>query len=92
MRTGFLTPRVLVREVGSEAKVAMFTPGWTGSGSLAFASGRRYHLGKKNFWGMEGAFHAEKIPSHGQTDTAAGHQDIVDPGKTGFRYAWCKAA
>jgi hypothetical protein len=58
-RTGFLSPRVLIREAGSDADIAMFTPGWTGSGWLAFTSGRRYHLRPTNFWATEWAFVAE---------------------------------
>jgi len=58
-RTGFLSPRVSVREVGSETDVALFTPSWTGSGWVAFASGRRYQLGKRSFWGTEWVFKTE---------------------------------
>jgi hypothetical protein len=58
-RTGFLSPRVSVREAGSETDVALFTPTWTGSGWVAFASGRRYQLGHRNFWRTEWAFQAE---------------------------------
>ncbi len=43
-RTGFFSPRVSVREAGSEADLAIFTPGWTGAGLVAFRSGRRFHL------------------------------------------------
>jgi hypothetical protein len=58
-RTGFLSPRVSVREAGSETDVALFTPSWTGSGWVAFASGRRYQLGQRNFWGTEWVFKTE---------------------------------
>ena len=58
-RTGFLSPRVLVREAGSNIELAVFTPGWTGSGWLSFASGGRYHLRSTNFWATEWAFEAE---------------------------------
>jgi hypothetical protein len=59
-RTGFLSPRVLVREAGSEVDLAIFTPGWTGQGWLMFNSGRRYHLRSTNFWQTEWAFDAEE--------------------------------
>ncbi|MGA2590456.1 MAG: hypothetical protein ABSH32_11105 [Bryobacteraceae bacterium] len=58
-RTGFLSPRVSIREAGSETDLAIFTPGWTGSGSLAFGSGRRYQLRPTNFWHTEWAFQTE---------------------------------
>jgi hypothetical protein len=58
-RTGFLSPRVLVREAGSDVDLATFTPGWTGCGWVTFASGRRYHLRSTNFWATEWAFEAE---------------------------------
>jgi hypothetical protein len=58
-RTGFLSPRVLVREAGSEVDLAVFTPNWTGKGWLAFANGRRYQLRSTNFWQTEWAFEAE---------------------------------
>ena len=58
-RTGFLAPRVLVREAGSDIDLAVFTPRWTGSGWLAFASGRRYQLRSTNFWQTEWTFEAE---------------------------------
>jgi hypothetical protein len=57
-RTGFLTPRITVREGGGEENVAVFAPGWGGGGWLA-VSGRRYHMRHKNFWGTEWAFEGE---------------------------------
>jgi hypothetical protein len=58
-RAEFLSPRVLAREAGSEADLAVFTPSWTGRGWLAFASGRRYQLRPTNFWSTEWVFEAE---------------------------------
>src|ERR1035441_5308392 len=29
-RTGFLSPKISVREAGSETNIALFTPGWMG--------------------------------------------------------------
>ena len=61
-RTGFLSPRVLIREIGSDQELAIFTPTWTGAGWLTFTSGRtsgrRYHLRSTNFWQTEWAFEA----------------------------------
>lgn len=39
--TVFLSPRIPVREAGAETGLALFTPGWIGSGSAAFSSSRR---------------------------------------------------
>jgi hypothetical protein len=58
-RTGFLAPRVLIREIGSDQELAIFTPTWTGAGWLTFTSGRRYHLRSTNFWQTEWAFEAD---------------------------------
>lgn len=58
-RSGFLSPRVSVREAGSETDLAIFTPGWTGRGWLVLNSGRRYQLRPTKFWGTEWAFEAE---------------------------------
>jgi len=57
-RTGFLSPRITVRDAGAAENVAVFTPGWGGGGWLA-VNGRRYHLRHKNFWGTEWAFEGE---------------------------------
>jgi len=58
-RTGFLSPKVSIRVAGSDNAIAMFAPSWTGSGWLAFDSGRRYHLRATNFWATEWAFESE---------------------------------
>jgi hypothetical protein len=58
-RTGFLSPRVLIRQTGSDQDLATFTPTWTGSGWLALNSGRRYQLKSTNFWATEWQFQAE---------------------------------
>src|SRR5271169_4895055 len=50
-RTGFWSPRVSVRQAGSEADLAIFTPRWTGGGGLAFAAGRKFQLRSLSFWG-----------------------------------------
>lgn len=57
-RTGFLSPKVSVRAAGSDADIAVFTPGWTGSGWVEFGSGPRYQLRHTNFWGTEWSFEA----------------------------------
>lgn len=58
-RTGFLSPKITVRPGGSDGDCAVFTPGWTGSGTVAFATGPRYHLRPSNFWRTEWTFEAE---------------------------------
>jgi hypothetical protein len=58
-RAGFLSPRVSIRESGTETDIAIFTPTWTGRGWLVFDSGRRYHLRPTNFWATEWAFETE---------------------------------
>jgi hypothetical protein len=58
-RTGFFAPRVTVRVAGSEADVAVFTPGWMGGGWVAFPAGPRYHLRATDFWRTEWAFETE---------------------------------
>jgi len=58
-RTGFLSPRITVRQVGSETDIAVFTPSWSGCGWVVFNSGRRYQLRPLNFWRSEWAFETE---------------------------------
>jgi hypothetical protein len=58
-RVGFFSPRVTVREAGSEVDLAVFTPSWTGAGTLQFASGRNYKLKPVDFWHTEWAFLGE---------------------------------
>src|ERR1039457_7428043 len=53
-RTGFLSPKISVREAGSETNIALFTPGWMGSGWVVFSSGRHYHLRHTNFGAPNG--------------------------------------
>jgi hypothetical protein len=55
-RTGFWSPRVTVRQAGSETDLAIFTPRWTGGGQLAFAAGRQFQLKSLSFWGGEWVF------------------------------------
>lgn len=58
-RTGFWSPRVTVRQPGSETDLAIFTPRWSGGGELAFAAGRKFQLKSLSFWGGEWAFETE---------------------------------
>jgi hypothetical protein len=58
-RCGFLSPRISVREQGSETDLAIFSPKWTGGGTLEFTSGRRYALKSLSFWGGDWAFEDE---------------------------------
>jgi hypothetical protein len=55
-RVGFLNPRVTIRQPGSDMDIAIFKPGWTGSGILEFRSGRRFQWEHKDFWRLEWAF------------------------------------
>ena len=54
--TGFLSPKISVREPGSESDSAVFTPGWTGRGWVVFGSGPRYRLRHTDFWGSQWSF------------------------------------
>jgi hypothetical protein len=78
-RTGFLSPKISVREAGSETNIALFTPGWMGSGWVVFSSGRRYHLRHTNFWGTEWAFEAEDGTA---AITLSGNQGFFKQGGT----------
>lgn len=52
-RSGFLRPRVTVRQAGSEAELAVFEPRWTGSGTLRFADGRTFQWEHLRFWSSQ---------------------------------------
>ena len=58
-RSGFWSPRVSVRQAGSQTDLAVFTPRWTGGGELAFAGGLKFPLKSLSFWGGEWAFETE---------------------------------
>ena len=58
-RTGFLSPKVTVRAVGSEVELAVFTPTGMGGGSVVFSSGARFQMRSKNFWRTEWVFESE---------------------------------
>jgi hypothetical protein len=55
-RVGFLNPRVTIRQPGSDLDIAIFKPGWTGSGILEFPSGRRFQWEHKDFWRLQWTF------------------------------------
>jgi len=55
-RVGFLNPRVTVRQPGSDMDIAIFKPGWTGSGVLELPSGHRFQWEHKDFWRLQWAF------------------------------------
>ena len=55
-RVGFLNPRVTIRQPGSDMDIAIFKPGWTGSGVLEFPSGRRFQWEHKDFWRLDWTF------------------------------------
>jgi hypothetical protein len=48
-----------VRDGGSEVDIAVFTPTWTGPGTVVFASGARYQFRPSNFWRTEWQFETE---------------------------------
>lgn len=48
-REGFWHPRITVRVPGSDANVALFSPGWAGGGTLDL-DGRQLRFVAANFW------------------------------------------
>jgi len=68
-RTGFWSPRVGVRQAGSDTDLAIFTPRWNGGGQLAFAAGRKFELKSLSFWEGDWAFEtvdgSEVVSVHG---------------------------
>jgi hypothetical protein len=58
-RTGFLAPKITVREAGSDLDLAVFTPMWMGGGTVAFAAAQRYQFRPDNFWRTEWVFETE---------------------------------
>ena len=59
-RVGFFSPRITIREAGAPNDLAVFTPTWTGAGSVEFATGRRFRMRSLSFWGTEWAFEDEQ--------------------------------
>jgi len=59
-RSGFWSPKVTVRDVGSEIDLAVFAPRWSSGGELAFSDGRKFLLKSTNFWGGEWAFETQQ--------------------------------
>src|SRR5438445_8993602 len=55
-RSGFLSPKVIVRVPGSESDVAVLQPSWRGEGMLQGPEGRRYQWLNTSFWCSEWAF------------------------------------
>jgi len=55
-RAGFLNPRVTIRQPGSDMDIAIFKPGWTGSGVLEFPTGRRFQWECRDFWRLKWTF------------------------------------
>lgn len=55
-RSGFLRPKVTVREAGTESDIAVFKPNWIGEGTLQFTDAGRYTWAKCSFWGDQWAF------------------------------------
>jgi hypothetical protein len=55
-RSGFLSPRVTVRLLNTEFDMAVFKPGWSGSGPIVFTNGRVYNWGYTHFWQKSWSF------------------------------------
>jgi hypothetical protein len=49
-RVGFFKPSITIRVPGSEQNAAVFSPGWTGAGTLEMADGRKLKWTNKDFW------------------------------------------
>jgi len=49
-RQGFWQPRVSVRLAGSDADIAIFSPRWTGGGTLEPLGGKPIRFSSGNFW------------------------------------------
>jgi hypothetical protein len=49
-RVGFFKPSITIRALGSEQNVAVFSPGWTGAGTLEFANGLKLKWTNRDFW------------------------------------------
>lgn len=59
-RTGFFSPKVTVRVVGTESDIAVFMPDWfAGRGTLELAGGHRFRWATTSFWRSEMAFCSE---------------------------------
>jgi len=68
-RSGFWSPKVTVREAGSETDMAVFTPRRSGGGELRLATGGKFQLKSAGLWSGEWAFEteggAEVVSVHG---------------------------
>jgi hypothetical protein len=59
-RTGFFSPKVSVRVVGTESDIAVFTPDWfAGRGTLELAGRRKFRWATMSFWRSQMAFCSE---------------------------------
>lgn len=52
-RSGFLRPRVTVRENGADSNLAVLSIGWAGEGALVFSDGETFQLKRSGFWHPE---------------------------------------
>lgn len=52
-RSGFLRPRVTVRENGAGSNLAVLSIGWVGEGALVFSDGETFQLKRSGFWHPE---------------------------------------
>jgi YD repeat-containing protein len=52
-RLGFLRPRVVVREAGSDSDLAVLSISWVGEGAVVFSDGEAFQFKRSGFWHPE---------------------------------------
>ncbi len=60
-RSGFIYPRVTVREAGSSRDCAVFTPRWRGDGALEMTEEYVYHFRPADFWWTRASFFGPRV-------------------------------
>lgn len=58
-RTGFFSPQITIRALGSDSNLAVFSPNWKGGGLLTFSDGTRLQWESDGFWRSRWAFALE---------------------------------
>jgi hypothetical protein len=92
-RSGFVYPRVAIREVGARQDCAVFTPRWRGDGALELVDERVYHFRPTDFWWTRVAFYGSRVeklisldvrPSDKAAGASAitGRLEILAPGRS----------
>ncbi len=90
-RSGFIYPRVTVREAGSARECAVFTPRWRGDGALEITEQCVYHFRPADFWWTRAAFFGPRVEkllglevlvpgSESTTRAAIGRLRVFPPG------------